>query len=475
MGPRRLLGDEGLARSAADGDERAFARIYERHHQGLYRYCRSILRNDEDAADALQNTMLKALRALPGESRSIALKPWLYRIAHNEAISLLRRRTDGPIEDVAEVADAREVDGATRERLRTLLADLAQLPERQRGALVMRELSGLSYDEIGTAFDSSPAAAKQSVYEAREALHQLAEGRAMDCDAAHRLISANDRRILRGRKLRAHLRSCDGCRGFERALNTRGADLALLAPPLASPAAAALLEGIVGGGGGGWTGGGLLGVLTGAAGNTAAGSAALKATTAAVTVAVGIGAYEAADHVGKGSSAGGSPASSSSGSVAEPADAGGGGSSAAAGDGGVGAASTAGTAKGDRGGASAGGDGSRSQSGSQPSGHGGKSPALTPPGHGGSPPGLADKGGGPPGLGGGAPPGQGGSPPGLGGGAPPGQGGTPPGQGGTPPGLGGGTPPAHGGAPPGLTATPPGQGGTPPGQGGAPPGAGKPG
>ena len=87
-----LHSDARLARRAATGDERAFATIYQRYHQDLYRFCLAILGNPEDAQDALQNTMVKALRALPGERREIQLKPWLYRIAHNESIDLLRRR-----------------------------------------------------------------------------------------------------------------------------------------------------------------------------------------------------------------------------------------------------------------------------------------------------------------------------------------------------------------------------------------------
>ena len=88
----RVLGDRRLARLASKGDARAFAAIYERHHQDLFRYCRAITGNSEDAGDALQSTMAAALRALPGEDREIALRPWLFRIAHNESISLVRRR-----------------------------------------------------------------------------------------------------------------------------------------------------------------------------------------------------------------------------------------------------------------------------------------------------------------------------------------------------------------------------------------------
>src|SRR6478672_9190289 len=94
--PSGLLGDERLARRAAAGDSRAFAAIYRRYQADLYRYCLAIVGNAADAQDALQNTMVQALRALPGEEREIKLKPWLYRVARNEAINLLRRRHAAP-------------------------------------------------------------------------------------------------------------------------------------------------------------------------------------------------------------------------------------------------------------------------------------------------------------------------------------------------------------------------------------------
>src|ERR671928_306377 len=92
-GPLRLLRDERLAALTSTGDARAFAVLFERHHQALYRYCRSILRHDEDAQDALQSAMTRAFAALQTERRELELRPWLFRIAHNEAVSILRRRT----------------------------------------------------------------------------------------------------------------------------------------------------------------------------------------------------------------------------------------------------------------------------------------------------------------------------------------------------------------------------------------------
>lgn len=290
----RLLGDERLARRVGDGDARAFAVIYDRHHQALFRFCRSILGNPDDAADALQNTMLAAFRSLRGEPRGIALKPWLYRIAHNESVSLLRRRPPTePVNETDGIVPGPHSDAALRERMRTLVADLRSLPDRPRGALVMRELSGLEYEQIGAALGISQAAAKQAVYEARKALAELAEGRAMDCESVRRSISDHDGRRLRARKLRAHLRHCAGCRTFEEGLGVRRADLRALAPPLPAAAAAAMLQTIVGGGSVGGTGAGPL-ALFGSLGAELGGAGTVIKGVAAGTLAAaaGIGAVE---------------------------------------------------------------------------------------------------------------------------------------------------------------------------------------
>ena len=200
---RALIGSRRLAARAAAGDERAFAEIFEKHHQELYRYCLSILRNPADAEDALQSAMAKALRALPGEEREMQLRPWLFRVAHNEAISLLRARRPADQTAATEETLAGGVEPAQEleqsERLRALVEDLNELPERQRGALVMRELSGLSYDEIGAALDCGDGAARQTVYEARIALQVREEGRQMECADVRQAISIGDRRRLRGR------------------------------------------------------------------------------------------------------------------------------------------------------------------------------------------------------------------------------------------------------------------------------------
>jgi len=192
-----------------------FAALYERHHKALYRYCRSIVRHEEDAQDALQSTMTRAYAALQERPHDFDLRPWLFRIAHNESVSILRRRR--PTQELdAELAALGGVDerAEAQEVLRLFRQDLADLPERQRAALVLRELNGLRPTEIAQLMETTPGAIKQSLLEARRALARCHEGRETPCFDVQRALMDGDGRVLRGRGLRAHLRSCTACRRF---------------------------------------------------------------------------------------------------------------------------------------------------------------------------------------------------------------------------------------------------------------------
>jgi len=220
--------DERLARRATKGDGQALGAIFERYRQELYQFCLGLLGEPQDAQDALQNTMVKALRALPGEEREIALRPWLYRVAHNEAIELRRTKRetqtlDGHLLDAhSSVAERAE----HRERLEWLFTDLGDLPERQRAVLVMRELSGLDFVDIGAALGTSGAVVRQTLYEARRNLEQMDSGRGMRCEAVAQVLSDADRRISGRRQIRAHLRHCPKCRRFQDGIQARKEALA---------------------------------------------------------------------------------------------------------------------------------------------------------------------------------------------------------------------------------------------------------
>ena len=299
--------DGRLARLARGGSTAAFAALYQRHHQALYRYCLSIVRTPEDAQDALQSTFERAFAALQASRRDVAMRPWLFRIAHNEAVSILRRRRRAGDDQIdAGMPSAFTVEGtvAQRERMATLVADLQQLPVRQRAALLMRELSGLSIGEIAVALSISPGAAKQTLFEARASLHAFAEGRATQCEAVRRAISDGDGRVLRGRTVRAHLRACAACEDFRALIDSRRADLRALVPPLAATASASTLVGLLahaGNGGHAAASAGTATSVASAATNTSAGalglgghalsSVAVKGLTGlAIAAAAGAGA-----------------------------------------------------------------------------------------------------------------------------------------------------------------------------------------
>ena len=312
--PARLLSDDRLARSVAAGHGAAFEEIFRRYHQALYRFCLATAGNAQDAQDALQNTMVKVMRALPGEERQIKLKPWLYRIARNESVETVRKRRDNAELDAERMAATWEIaeTAATRERLRDLFADLEQLPERQRAALVMRELGGLGFEEIGEAFETTPAVARQTLYEARQGLRQMQAGREMSCETVARALSDADGRVTRRRDVRAHLRSCADCRAFRHGISERAGEFAAISPlPLA--VSAGLLHGLLAGqagaaigagaasagagvgGAGGIVGGagGIAGTVGAEAGKVAATSVLAKsAATVAVVAAVGVGAAD---------------------------------------------------------------------------------------------------------------------------------------------------------------------------------------
>ena len=334
---------DALAREASRGEERALERIYRDYHQPLYRFCLAIVGNPQDAQDALQNTMVKMLRALPGETRRIALKPWLYRIAHNESIDLLRRRRPDVSLETSEprVGEELAVKVEARQRLRLLLADLSALPERQRETLLMREAAGLSFEEIGVALETSAAVARQTLYEARLGLRQMDAGREMECEAVTKALSDGDGRVRRRRDIRAHLRDCGHCRAFAEEIDSRGDTLAAISP-LPAVAAAAVLQGLVGGGtaGGGAAGAGAAGAggLVGGAAVKSVGTVTLLKGVAAVAVvaAIGIGAADRTGliHVGGDKSGSRAPAAAEP-TGAEPEAASAAGSSSARSSGGT--------------------------------------------------------------------------------------------------------------------------------------------
>jgi RNA polymerase sigma factor (sigma-70 family) len=205
--------------------DRAFERLYKRHAHEVYRYVLAVLRNPADAEDATQATFLNAYRAFTRGEEPLKPRNWLLKIAHNECRQRFRASSRRPKEvEWDERAAAPEADDSvpTADEIRTALAHLSF---NQRSALVMRELEGRSYAEIGAILDLSNSAVETLLFRARRALREQLEG-ALTCGEAEATLSKRlDGRLALAeqRSLRAHLRECPECAQLERRQRARRA------------------------------------------------------------------------------------------------------------------------------------------------------------------------------------------------------------------------------------------------------------
>ena len=133
---------------AKQGDDAALRFLYTRYSGNVYGYARSIVRNDHDAEDVVQQVFTRMMTAIQSyEQRSVPFSAWLLRITHNMAIDYVRRRT--PIVDEPERPVAEDRPEFESHQLRGALQEaLTELPDVQREILVLRHLGGYSPGEI---------------------------------------------------------------------------------------------------------------------------------------------------------------------------------------------------------------------------------------------------------------------------------------------------------------------------------------
>jgi RNA polymerase sigma factor (sigma-70 family) len=198
--------------------DRSFEKLYQRHVGDVYRYALVVMRNPADAEDVTQTTFMNAYRAFARGERPRTPQNWLIAIAHNVCRQrfrqLQRRPNELPLEeDIAQAVP--DDDTPSAEDIRRALSHLAF---NQRAAIVMRELEGRSYAEIGDVLEISTSAVETLIFRARRALREQLEG-GLTCTEAEFAISRQlDGRLPRKEKgsLRAHLRECEDCARFAR-------------------------------------------------------------------------------------------------------------------------------------------------------------------------------------------------------------------------------------------------------------------
>ncbi|HVF31673.1 MAG TPA: sigma-70 family RNA polymerase sigma factor [Acidimicrobiales bacterium] len=160
--------------AAVGGDRDALDRLLRRHAERLHAVCRRVMGNDADAADALQEAMIAIVRGLARFDGRSAFSTWTYRVATNACLDELRRRRrrPEPVEDeVLDVASPTVRDPLEGIGDRADIdAALGRLAPEFRAAVVLRDLVGLDYAEIGDILGAPPGTVKSRIARGRAAL-----------------------------------------------------------------------------------------------------------------------------------------------------------------------------------------------------------------------------------------------------------------------------------------------------------------
>jgi RNA polymerase sigma-70 factor (ECF subfamily) len=176
--------DDALVERARQGDRRAFDLLVLRYQQKVANLVSRYIRDPSETLDVTQEVFIKAYRALQGFRGDSAFYTWLYRIAINTAKNFLVAQSRRPPGDdlEAETAEQLEVGGRlkeygtpehellTEEIAATIKAAVDELPEDLRTAITLRELEGLSYEEIAEAMSCPIGTVRSRIFRAREAI-----------------------------------------------------------------------------------------------------------------------------------------------------------------------------------------------------------------------------------------------------------------------------------------------------------------
>ena len=183
------LTDQQLVEKVQQGDKQAFNLLVIKYQHKVAHLVSRYVKNSGDVADVAQETFIKAYRALPSFRGDSAFYTWLYRIAVNSAKNyLVAQGRKPPANDVdAEEADFYDGSDALKENSspeRTLMSEqmekllfetVDKLPEDLRMAITLRELEGLSYEEIATVMDCPVGTVRSRIFRAREAIDKVVQ------------------------------------------------------------------------------------------------------------------------------------------------------------------------------------------------------------------------------------------------------------------------------------------------------------
>jgi len=231
----RLQSDEKLVALTRRGQHAAFETLFSRYQSRLLSFCRHMLSSKEDAEDVLQEVFTAAFNAILADEREINVRPWLYRIARNRSLNHLRRASAVGVDSMdvhfAEGGISTGEKVLRRESFRQLIADVQQLPETQRTALLLREIDALSYEQIADAMETTVPSVKSLLVRARISLAEAAEARKLSCEEVRlELGEAAEGLVKLGAPARRHVRDCERCHDFKKHLKANNHALAAIFP-----------------------------------------------------------------------------------------------------------------------------------------------------------------------------------------------------------------------------------------------------
>jgi RNA polymerase sigma factor (sigma-70 family) len=231
----RLQSDDRLIALTRRGQHAAFEVLCTRYNTRLLSFCRHMLGSREDAEDVLQEVFAAAFNAVLADEREINVRPWLYRIARNRSLNHLRRASAIGVDSMdvhyAEQGISTGDKVMRRESFRELVADVHELPETQRTALLLREIDALSYEQIAQAMETTVPSVKSLLVRARISLAEAAEARKLSCDEVRLELGEVAEGLTKlGNPARRHVRGCDQCASFRKQLKENNHALALIMP-----------------------------------------------------------------------------------------------------------------------------------------------------------------------------------------------------------------------------------------------------
>jgi RNA polymerase sigma factor (sigma-70 family) len=231
----RLQSDERLIALTRRGQSAAFEVLCARYQTRLLSFCRHMLASREDAEDVLQEVFAAAYNAVRADERDINVRPWLYRIARNRSLNHLRRASAIGVDSMdihyAEHGISTGDKVMRRESFRELIADVHELPETQRTALLLREIDALSYDQIAHAMETTVPSVKSLLVRARISLAEAAESRKLSCEQVRLELGEVAEGLAKlSTPARRHVRGCERCTFFRKQLKDNNHALALIMP-----------------------------------------------------------------------------------------------------------------------------------------------------------------------------------------------------------------------------------------------------